>query len=181
MHNRPSGALFFHNTSVKAGMPLVLYTGEAVSNCVMRNNLFVGTAGNYAYETTAPMRGCDFDHDGFGGRWKQFLKWNGRRYATLEAARRSAPVYRHAVRVDPAALFASSPGPPEIKRPYRPEANDLRLRPGSGAIDAGVVLPNVNDGFAGEAPDLGCYELGRPLPHYGPRAGARTATPAITP
>jgi hypothetical protein len=36
-------------------------------------------------------------------------------------------------------------------------------------VDAGVVLPNINDGFAGKAPDLGCCELGRPLPHYGPR------------
>jgi hypothetical protein len=36
-------------------------------------------------------------------------------------------------------------------------------------VDAGVVLPNFNDGFTGKAPDLGCCELGQPLPHYGPR------------
>ena len=24
-------------------------------------------------------------------------------------------------------------------------------------------------GFTGKAPDLGCYEVGKPLPHYGPR------------
>ncbi|MCS6862135.1 MAG: right-handed parallel beta-helix repeat-containing protein, partial [Abditibacteriales bacterium] len=51
MHNSPSGALMFHNTSVKQGMPLILYTGERVRNCVYRNNLFIGTEGNYAYET----------------------------------------------------------------------------------------------------------------------------------
>jgi len=34
---------------------------------------------------------------------------------------------------------------------------------------AGVVLPNFNEGFSGKAPDLGCCELGQPLPHYGPR------------
>jgi len=39
----------------------------------------------------------------------------------------------------------------------------------SRAVDAGIVLPNVNDGFSGKAPDLGCCELGQPLPHYGPR------------
>jgi len=27
----------------------------------------------------------------------------------------------------------------------------------------------VNDDFTGRAPDLGAYELGRPLPNYGPR------------
>jgi hypothetical protein len=46
---------------------------------------------------------------------------------------------------------------------------DLRLREGSKAIDAGVVLPNITDGYSGRAPDLGAYEYGAPLPHYGPR------------
>jgi hypothetical protein len=36
-------------------------------------------------------------------------------------------------------------------------------------VDAGVVLPNVNDGYQGRAPDLGAYEVGRPPPQYGPR------------
>jgi hypothetical protein len=44
---------------------------------------------------------------------------------------------------------------------------------GSPLIDAGMVLPNVNDDFTGKAPDIGPYEFGRPLPHYGPRGGAR--------
>jgi hypothetical protein len=46
---------------------------------------------------------------------------------------------------------------------------DLRLRDGAGAIDAGIELPNVTDGFRGSAPDLGAYEFGTPVPHYGPR------------
>jgi hypothetical protein len=47
---------------------------------------------------------------------------------------------------------------------------DLRLRPGSAAIDAGEVVPGISDHFAGKAPDLGAYEAGDPLPHYGPRS-----------
>ncbi len=50
-----------------------------------------------------------------------------------------------------------------------PEKIDLRLADGSEAIDAGVVIPNVNEDFTGDAPDLGAYEHGKPLPHYGPR------------
>ncbi len=46
---------------------------------------------------------------------------------------------------------------------------DLRLDPAPKAVEAGVVLPNINDGHTGKAPDLGCCELGVPLPHYGPR------------
>ena len=169
MHNSPSGGLFFHNTSVKAGPPLVLWTHEPVSNCVMRNNLFVGTAGNYAYESTAPMRGCDFDYDGFAGTWKQFIKWNRVRYATIADARR-AKVYRNAVRVSPEGLFASGlSAPADGKKRFGVKTNDLRLARTGGAVDAGVPLPNINDGFAGKAPDLGAYEQGRDLPHYGPR------------
>ena len=33
----------------------------------------------------------------------------------------------------------------------------------SEAIDAGVVLPGITDGFTGKAPDLGAYERGKPV------------------
>jgi len=151
-------------------MPLVLWTGEQVTNCTTRTNLFIGTQGNYAYESTAPMKRCDFDYDGFGGTWKQFLKFDRTRYKTMADARNSAPAYRNAVRVDPAKLFASEIRPPaDTKTKFAVKANDLRIRTGSAAVDAGVRLNNINDGFAGDAPDLGAYELGAELPHYGPR------------
>lgn len=170
MHNSPSGAIFYHNTSVKSDVPLILSTRDPVSNCVYRNNLFLGTASHYAYESNAPMNGCDFDYDGFGGRWDMFLKWNGVRYATMDAAAHDAPVYRHAVRVAPEKAFSSGVKPPEdSKTQFEPAVNDLRLAAGSEAVDAGAVLSNLNDGYQGRAPDLGAYELGSPLPHYGPR------------
>jgi hypothetical protein len=56
-----------------------------------------------------------------------------------------------------------------IQRLYNFKDYDFRLRPGSAAIDRGVAIPNVNDGFAGKAPDLGALEFGQPLPVYGPR------------
>ena len=46
---------------------------------------------------------------------------------------------------------------------------DFGLKSGSAAVDRGVVLPNVTDGFAGQAPDLGALEFGQSPPHYGPR------------
>jgi hypothetical protein len=52
---------------------------------------------------------------------------------------------------------------------WMPHALDLRLKEVCSPVDAGCVLPNVNDGFSGKAPDLGAYETGEPLPHYGPR------------
>jgi len=50
-----------------------------------------------------------------------------------------------------------------------PPSLDLRLREGSKAIDAGTVIPNITDRFAGAAPDLGACELGDSFPDYGPR------------
>jgi MYXO-CTERM domain-containing protein len=37
------------------------------------------------------------------------------------------------------------------------------------ALDRGVVLPGLDEGFGGSAPDLGALELGCAAPVYGPR------------
>ena len=172
LHNSPSGVLAFHNTSVKQGMPLVLWTKAPVYRVITRNNLFIGTAGNYAFETTAPMEGCDFDRDGFGGGpWEEFLKWNEVRYPTIEEVWGRAPVERQAVLVDPETCFTGglrAPGQVEVQFPV--EVNDLRLAASSGALDRGERLANINDGYSGAAPDLGAFEQGAELPPYGPRS-----------
>jgi len=56
-----------------------------------------------------------------------------------------------------------------LQRIYRADEFDFRLKAGSAAIDRGVALPTITDGFTGRAPDLGALEAGQPLPHYGPR------------
>jgi len=37
------------------------------------------------------------------------------------------------------------------------------------AVDAGLAMVNINEGFTGSAPDLGAHENGLALMHYGPR------------
>jgi hypothetical protein len=56
-----------------------------------------------------------------------------------------------------------------VQTVYKAEEFDFRLKSGSAAIDRGVALPNVTDGFTGRAPDLGALEYGQAPPHYGPR------------
>ena len=56
-----------------------------------------------------------------------------------------------------------------IQNLYKSEDFDFHLKPGSAAVDKGIVIPQVTDGFTGAAPDLGALEVGQPLPHYGPR------------
>jgi len=56
-----------------------------------------------------------------------------------------------------------------VQKLYDAKDLDFRLKPGAGPIDRGIPLPNITDGFAGRAPDLGAVEFGQMPPHYGPR------------
>ena len=48
-------------------------------------------------------------------------------------------------------------------------ATDVTLDQDSLALDTALPLPNINDGYAGSAPDLGAIEFGQPMPSYGVR------------
>ncbi len=52
------------------------------------------------------------------------------------------------------AMFVQVPAPKKDER-YTLAGLDFRLKDGPPAIDAGVVIPNINEDFAGKAPDLG--------------------------
>jgi hypothetical protein len=46
---------------------------------------------------------------------------------------------------------------------------NFKLNPKGKAVDAGVIIPNVNDYFRQKAPDLGALEVGSPAIIYGVR------------
>ncbi len=56
-----------------------------------------------------------------------------------------------------------------VQRVHDARALDFNLKEGSVAVDAGIAIPNITDGFNGDAPDLGALESGKPMPVYGPR------------
>ena len=92
-----------------------------------------------------------------------------RRFKTLKEYAQATGQDTHSILVDYDAFVHVTPPGSDPRTLYKPADFDFTLRPGSAAIDAGVRLPGVNDDFTGRAPDLGAYEVGRPLPHYGPR------------
>ncbi len=49
------------------------------------------------------------------------------------------------------------------------DKTDFTPAEGSPLIDAGVVIPGINEDFAGSAPDIGAIEVGKPSIHFGPR------------
>lgn len=100
--------------------------------------------------------------------------------ATLEEFRERTGQERHGILIDysdfvnltePSNAMDANAG--VAFRMYPKEGLDFSLKPGSRPVDAGVRLPNINDGFAGKAPDLGAIELGEKAPHYGPRAASK--------
>jgi hypothetical protein len=96
-----------------------------------------------------------------------------RRYRTLEEYRQATGQDGHSLLVDYGA-FVNVPrldghDVRTVQRLYDAKDIDFRLKPGASAIDRGIPLPNVTDGFAGRAPDLGAIEFGEAPPHYGPR------------
>ena len=171
MHNNPSGVLLFHNTVVKTEQAWPLWTSAAVGKIMSRNNLFVGGQANHAMEFSPRVASMDCDYDGFaGGPYGQFASLQSRRFETFDDFRAKSGIERHAMWVGTDVPFASGVTVPADRKTQFPiKTNDLRLAKGSKALDAGVVLPNLDEGYAGKAPDLGAYEYGAPLPWYGPR------------
>ena len=92
-----------------------------------------------------------------------------RRFKTLKEYSDATGQDKHSVLVDYDIFMKVSPPGPDPRTLYKPADFDFRLRAGSKAVDAGIRLPGVNDDFTGRAPDLGAYEIDRPVPHYGPR------------
>lgn len=179
-----SGIVVYHNT----------FIGEAhdmgpVSNLHYRNNLVLGQGAFpevFANDTFTNYSSSDYNGFRPNPGAKEAFGWNSppagvaadyrsdrqvRRFGTLREYAKATGQDRHSVLVDyDDFVRATGPDPKDPRRFYAPDQFDFTLRPRSRAVDAGVVLPNVNDGFTGKAPDLGAYERGKPLPAYGPRS-----------
>ena len=92
------------------------------------------------------------------------------RFQSLEAFSAATGQEKNGVMLDYDVFEGVEPLDAEDRsRVYKLEELDFRLREGSAAVDAGCELPTLTDGFIGDAPDLGAYERGKPLPVYGPR------------
>ncbi len=173
------GNIFLHNTCVKSGDGFYEHHGQnAYFRTVFKNNLCIGGSGKGRQGRYSSGKGlavslagynntCEFDYNGVGACQTPFKGLIGEETFTDIKGLHRLTGGNHSVQVD-LGVFAA---PVEFPYPAFPERRpaDLRLKAGSAAVDAGLFIPNVNGGFTGDAPDLGAYELGQELPHYGPR------------
>ncbi len=177
LHNGSIGDVGYHNTVLKTGDAFAVYTEDTVSQARFRNNLFLGgpggTYGGYDTGTGAVLNlapadsSCSFDYDGLGsiGAGAFSGRIGDTRFDSIEELREST-TEAHAVQVD-LSVFAEPVTLPSDPFGAR-TVHELGLAAESAALDRGVALPNVNDGFSGTAPDLGAFELGMETTTYGP-------------
>ena len=158
----------FHNTMLQATQSGVLYglgggagvggTGSAqlVNNTFSKNNIYHLWKPNSAFYQVGT--GNDISHD----------MYNGNPGTTILSGIQATPVY------------AAGHG-------WTSEAGgQYQLAAGTPGFDAGVRIPNFNDGHLGANPDVGAHEAGSAAMKFGLAAGAAPApapapSPAPTP
>jgi hypothetical protein len=186
-----AGVLFYNNT-------ILSETSGNPQNNHWRNNLMLGQNSNPTiFSVTTNTNYTSSDYNGFRPNpgVDVSFRWNSppsgvamdpagpglrpqletREFATLADYSRATGEDTHSVLVD-YDVFVNVPKLDaqdivSLQKLYKAEDLDFRLRAGAAAVDHGVVLPTVTNGYAGAAPDLGALELGATPPHYGPRQG----------
>jgi hypothetical protein len=117
---------------------------------VSRNNIWAGT--RFALANYTPGQSLDFDHDDlYTISPDEFAFW-----ASLPNPLLSSLGQLHSQTGQEGMGISIEPGFLD------PASGDYHLAPDSGLIDAGVILPGINDrgpnAYRGHAPDLGAYE-----------------------
>jgi hypothetical protein len=181
---KPAGILAYQNTVIAEQT-----ASDPYSNAHFRNNLFLGRDTPKRGIMTWANATADYSSDyngyrpnrGVTSQYKWLAPGNGktayepkntdwRIFPTLSEFQKATAQEAHGIELD-YDIFEHLM-PPDAAQRYRVyHAMDLnfRLNPRGKAIDAGVLLPTINDNFTGRAPDLGAVELNQPEPHYGPR------------
>jgi hypothetical protein len=147
------GAVYFlHNSIYSPGEAygMDIFRPTQFERFYARNNIIV-SASNYAlnittYETGNPPIDLDYNsYDHRGDLASIALYSNPVIYPTLPDLTAAFGYEIHGLELDP--HFAD------------PASHDFRLLPDSPVIDAGVILPGINDErYQGENPDLGAWE-----------------------
>ncbi len=115
-----------------------------IHNAVLRNNIFQSN-GYGVYEVATGSTGHDWDHDNwYTRRTSPHFKWENVAYNTL--ANLCAATGLECSGYEDSPGFAN------------PGGGDFTLVSTSPNVDRGIVIPGINDGFAGNAPDAGAFE-----------------------
>ncbi len=170
----PAGILAYHNTLIGEQT-----AREPYANTHFRNNLFMGkdTPDRGVMTWANGSASYSSDYNGFRPNRNVAKQYNWlapgaafSSYATFGEFQKATGQEAHGVEVDFDIFENLAPADPARRyHVYHSMDLNFHLKAASKAIDAGQVLPTINDGFTGKGPDLGALEYGRKDPHYGPR------------
>ncbi len=149
----PSGPMYlFHNTG-DAALTAPRSSGLDIKSpgdwalIYARNNIWAGT--EYALNNANPTQPLDLDYDNlYTTQAGELAWWAGlpdRHLNTLAELRAATGQELHGLNVAPGFVNLA--------------AGDYTLDQESDLIDAGLIIPGINDGYQGSAPDIGAYEL----------------------
>jgi hypothetical protein len=181
LYRTSRGDVILHNTIVKNGDAFASYPGVPIERLYARNNLFLGGAGGtYGGYSTGSGRvvdlsslvtsGSSLNYNGYGSE----SGFNGRIGATSFSSlsqMRGSTSEANGQQISRSSVFAQTVAYPSAPMSRYP-LPDLRLAAGTAAVDTGEVIPNINDGFTGSAPDLGAFERAGTPPPPPPPSGA---------
>ncbi len=176
----PSGIVALHNTIVAYG---IAWSGMDARNLFLRGNIFAGgrldKGKGPEWNSLHGLRGVKLDWDR-----DAVLRTSHARLIEIYAPGRAAPVGKvnyasmkelfedtgleeHGIEIT-WEDFERIEAQPDAETVIRPDSWSVMLRSASAAVDAGEVVPNISDRYEGARPDIGAWETGQPVPHYGP-------------
>jgi hypothetical protein len=175
LNDGTSGVYFLHNTSVRsAGWGYASYNGGQHDNYRAINNMVVNmrTDGRtMAHEAFVDLTTSELSHFGLypnNGYW--FNDKNAKDVTTLEQVLSQGTTLLAGSRILTLPIFAREirTGIDHTTMIDPAQQNvDPTLSATSNAVDAGKIIPGLNEAFEGAAPDLGALERGKPMPFYG--------------
>jgi len=175
-HCGPSGIYLMHNSIITSTLS---WTDGDFRNVITRNNLFTGDVGPAPnWNVLHGMNGInnDFDYDGIQRNFKRLIEFYTQNrqgkpgkvnYNSLKEFYEDTGMEEHGIEFG-LDIFSKMKKLPEKDKAHLPGVLDISLAESGAPVDAGAVLPSIHDSFTGKAPDLGAYEVGKPVPHYGP-------------
>jgi hypothetical protein len=163
--------VLLHNTIVNSGrLAMICCHEEHLLRAYARNNLWISATSTQIWGFDAFLTDwrTDLDYDGFDwGTSTRPFAYGGYTHPDIWAFSNASGQEAHGVRVWKDTCFEEFNVPAQSPVSVPPQT--MTLRGSCPAVDAGAVLPTVNDGFVGTGPDLGAHEYGLPPAVYGPR------------
>ena len=161
----------FHNTALQPDGALNVFSNHPDPNCMTRNNIF-DCAGRLA-STRATDTDGDYDYDLFTG----MVLGNAKEPHGIK----EIPWFIESYYLE----FYPKSSIETVKWGKRPVKigdtekilTDPVITVPNPIIDAGIPLPNFNDNFTGDGPDLGAFEIGCPPLKFGRHANGAQLAP----